>query len=526
MKIICSILALLLCLSLFSCQAEEEPRKDLASDEIQSSNETDTEYSTDKIQPSDDTNTEHSAEEETSKPTAPSVPSLVEAEIYKEYNLTKIDSFHNGIAAFLIHKPSSTTHYSGYGSWNGDYYYGFCDLDGDILIDPIYPCNPYIDLPKFQSGYALVEGADKNDILIDKNGTVKFRVGESQITGLGSVSEGYFWVETVEELLSGNAYTVTYYSAKDLSKVAVIENVRAVTENRSYHTENGDANSTFNERGIAVLEKVKSSYNDKLLYVDIRDFDPSYVSEFHDWKLDLSEIPDFSSINKKYHTPSKNPNGSGLVSTVTLLNSSSVYFYSIIDENGNFLMEPQKNVEFPVSGDVTAQVKMSMSQYMFSHALCHARDAETGYWGYIDVTGEWKIQPKFYKATSFSEDGYAIINDKVVIDTNGNVVLAPSSYKHEVENISSLSGTYRLSTSSDIKYYLIFDEDKNITVKQSISGSYFTKKGTYELSGSKITFNNFSLSATLPLSNGVHTFQKEGNTIIIDGQSWILVETK
>ena len=44
--------------------------------------------------------------------------------------------------------------------------------------------------------------------------------------------------------------------------------------------------------------------------------------------------------------------------------------------------------------------------------LAPAQDAETGLWGYIDLKGEWVIQPKYIEAYSFSGDLAAVINDR------------------------------------------------------------------------------------------------------------------
>ena len=149
--------------------------------------------------------------------------------------------------------------------------------------------------------------------------------------------------------------------------------------------------------------------------------------------------------------------------------------------------------------------------------LCPAQDASSGLWGYVDPYGQWKIQPQYLSATSFTDDGYAIVNDIVVINTDGEMVLAPGG-----ETITELSGKYRLNNNNEAwSHYLIFDG--NGTIKYKLNSS--TTTGEYLLRGNTMTVSGLSDNDGLyAIINGAYYVRKEGNTLIINGHEWNLVE--
>ena len=440
--------------------------------------------------------------------------------VYGKYsNLVRIGSFNNGLAAFLIHKSTSTSHWGVDGAWTGDYFYGFIDIKGNVVIEPTYKCSPNEDLPFFEYDYIKISDLDNKEYIIDKSGKVKFEAGKDEVSALGKISEGYFWVETFKEDISGNTYTVTYYSAKDLSVVATFDNIRAIPDVRTI----GNSNSTLSPEGNATLAYTLDEYSyseDELLKFNISDYDSGYTPKTNNWTVNLDEVDNFSSSAKYEYCISKGDNAKGQLATVALMNSNRVWFYAIVDSTGNVLMQPQKNIMFPI-----LDKGQSIDDYGFCKDLCPAKDLESGFWGYIDPQGNWKIQPGYSKATAFTSDGYAIVNDKIVIDTSGNTVLAPVGWKNE--SVTSLSGKYRSSVDNGYStWYLEFSENGEVKVTQSmgIAGSSW-RTAKYQIKGAMIVISDMGMNIGCPISNdGEYSFRKEGNKLIINDSEWKLVE--
>lgn len=437
------------------------------------------------------------------------------ARVYRQYsNLVRIDQFHNGLAAFMIYNSSSTTHWGAGGTWSGDYYFGYINTKGNVVIEPIYECSPNIDLPVFDSEYIRIEDLDDHEYLIDAKGNVKFEAGKNNVTRIGNVSEGYFWVETVEEDLSGSMYTVRYYRASDLAVVATYNNVRAFYEQWYVPGE-----STLSKTGDAVLIQGTdhSYYNDELIHFNISEHDSGYTSSHLNWSVDLDEVENFASASYYYYHASNSMNDKGQLATVALKNSSGTWFYSIVDSNGNVLMQPQKNIAFPISSE------KEITKYDFCKNLCPAKDVESGYWGYIDPYGNWKIQPQYSSVTAFSADGYATVNDKIIINTEGKVVLSPAGWVNEV--VTSLSGTYKLNADNSWStWYLSFTEDGELRITESMgSAGSSWKTGNYQIKGSTLVVSNIGYNIGCPIYNdGDYTFRKEGDTLIIGDSEWTL----
>ncbi|MBQ8414894.1 MAG: WG repeat-containing protein [Clostridia bacterium] len=444
-------------------------------------------------------------------------PEVNEAQVYKEYNnLKRIDSYHNGLATFMIYNSSSVSHWGSNGSWTGTYLYGFIDVNGNVVIDPVYECSPHVELPKFEHNYIKVGDLDDHEYIIDKSGNIIFEAGKNGVSAIGKVSEDYFWVETYTEELAGNVYVVKYYSAFDLSVVATFENIRAVPDHRTIGGKNSAITATG--EGLLVYDLNKYGYYDKdMFFFNIADYDTNFAPKVDTWSVDINKIEAFASISRKYYNVSGTDNTNGQFAAVALLNESNIWFYSIVDSNGNVVLQPQRDIAFPYSGGANGMIT-----YEFCKDLCPAQDATSGYWGYVSPDGEWKIMPQFYSATPFSSDGYATVNEKIVIDTEGNVVLSPAGWVNDI--VTSLNGIY-VTRINSYSYYLTFSEDGKVTIEEKTSGFSSKREGNYRLLGSNLTITEMGAFYGSPFGgDGVYSFRKEGNTIYLNDTAWTLTE--
>ncbi len=441
--------------------------------------------------------------------------------VYQQYsNLSRIESFSNGLAAFVIFDNTESYHFGMSGAWSGDYYYGYIDIEGNVVIEPTYGCNPNNEIPQFGEKYVRVADLDENEYLIDKKGNIKFQVGQNDVTAIGNVSNGYFWVETENDELSGKTYTVRYYSENDLSVVATFHNVRATPEDMTFSSLTCRSTISSDGSGVVIRGNDFSYYSDEIEYFNISDYDSKFVPEINNWSVDLTKIGSFSDASNRYIHVSSADNTIGRVGTVILSNSSGTLFYAIVDSNGNVLMQPQKNIAFPVSNRGTA-LASEMQKYDFCKNLCPAKDVDSEMWGYIDSNGNWKIRPQYSVVTPFSSDGYAIVNDKIVIDTSGKVVLSPPGWSNE--QITSLSGTYKYTGTASWDYYITFYEDGTVQFKEDLgSAGAYRKTGTYSIKGTSLNFSNIGSYESYPGigGDGSYSFYKDGDNLIINGKEW------
>ncbi len=317
-------------------------------------------------------------------------PEQSNGNVFEQYNVSEIGPFYNGLAWF---KTNVST-----GTYSSQDLCGYMDIKGNVVIKPSLREAVNFSYDCITTRYYDIASAESNYVIMDKTGKIHFEKGKQGIIEIGTVSEGYFYLETVSEELSGNVYTVKYYSASDLSVVATFNNTKA----NSY-------DSTLDSKGNATVHPQKGNS----IKFNISEYVPNYIpSDNSTWSVNLNEIPEFESayVNDNYISDSDNTLGQ--IATVKLNNGDYVYFYSIVDSNGNVLLKPQRDI-------------ILSTTYYFRKDLCPAKDANTGKWGYIDPQGNWKIQPQYSKVANFTPDGYATIeNGTKVINTKGEIVLS------------------------------------------------------------------------------------------------------
>lgn len=435
--------------------------------------------------PEEGTETETETEQEQEVATIP--------EVYSKYNVKYIATFENGVAAFYVPKDS-----------RNDFLLGYIDVEGKVLVDAVYESYG-APLINFAYNYTRVRTTNDDRYrvyrIIDRQGNVIFEERENNVTNIGEVSQGYFWVMTKEETLAGNIYTMRYYSAVDLSVVATFEDAK-----------NYSSYSSVSESGNATIDK-----GGKKFTFNIADYDSNFTPTLDTWTLDVSKVESFAVARSCEYNVSNDAGGAGQVATVVLQSKDDVCYYAIVDGAGNVLMEPQRNVEFPYGVYIGWEEGKNIETYTFSKGLCPARDAASGKWGYIDTQGNWKIQPQYASALYFSCDGYATVNDKIVIDTNGNIVLSPSAPK------TGLSGKYCWRDGTGDKHYLTFTTDGQINYKRP----YFAedKVGHYQTQGASLTISEMGTIYVAAIKgDGTYSFRLDGNKLYIDDTEWKLVE--
>lgn len=412
----------------------------------------------------------------------------------KYKNVVEIGDFHNGIAMFKVSSKSE--------GWSDSlvYSFGYLDIQGNVIVEPTY--SRVNEIPTFEGGNYIRLVSDENVAsIIDKTGKVQFTVGKDNVTDVGTPTNGYFWVETSKEEFIGYVYTTTYYSAKDMSVVATFENCEA--ENYTWSGGWINSGSNVDENGNAAVEHAQNGNQ----MFNISTYDPNFKAPTNEdeWTIDVDKMEAFQGVDVDERI-SSNDNTLGRIATVVLKNKDKIYYYSTVDQNGNVLLAPQKNIVF---------------ENTFRKDLCPAQDVESGLWGYIDPYGNWKIEPQFTTATAFSGDGYAIVNLRMVIDTNGKTVLAPNGWT--ADGLKTLSGTTYQYVTEGYRYTLTFSADGQLAFKRGSDYAWVTSKAEYTLSGGTLMLSN-TIGGLLP--GTVLPVWEENGSLYINGLKWTRVETE
>ena len=76
---------------------------------------------------------------------------------------------------------------------------------------------------------------------------------------------------------------------------------------------------------------------------------------------------------------------------------------------------------------------------------------EKGLWGYINIRGEWVIEPQFYHATDFYASDYAMVESGGYgfIDRNGNF-----TYEGPYEELEHLKSALKIKEFGKDAYYI------------------------------------------------------------------------
>lgn len=443
----------------------------------------------------------------TTLPDQPKPPATLPKNVFARYdNLVGFHQVTNDKVAFIIHENDSTIHWSACGQWHGTYRFGYMDWEGTILSDELYECcYRFCEINSPANNYVKVNRYSVEPQIVDLFGNVHFQQRWNGISNIGDASNGYFWIETTKLTVNGTVCAVTYYSSMDKSVVATIENVKADTE--------GGYSSDINEYGIGTVTSLE---NNQHIEIDISEYDPSFQKPSDVWNVDLSSLEAFKGMTVSAYAVSQSNNSVGRVATVLLENADGNYSFATVDATGKVLMAPQTAINFCYSvkqfNEDGEHVSNGFVPYAYSHDLCPARDMTSGLWGYINSEGEWVIQPAYTSATEFFEDGYAVVNSKVIIDTDGKTVLSPEGCENTI--VTKLSGQYKFEFPHGDYMTITFNEDGSGTYRENVTGY---RMESYTLLGSTIQLNG-KRSFMYFINRGVeYSFAVEGENIIIDG---------
>ena len=226
-----------------------------------------------------------------------------------------------------------------------------------------------------------------------------------------------------------------------------------------------------------------------------------FVDTYGAWGDLVRSYSEYSNSYNKDYDVGATKNKLGQIATLYMKSTSE--WCATMDINGNILMAPTKDIMLKDNSGSAARL------YTFSNDLCCAYQPSSELWGYVDPYGNWIIAPKYNSVTTFSYSGYAVVDDLVVINTTGKIVLDIS----DKGDIHPLEGKYK-SSGAYFATYLTFSKDGTIAT----SGI----TGTYEVHGNSLVVDGLGYNSAL--NDGTHTFEQSGDTLIINGDRWVLQE--
>lgn len=368
--------------------------------------------------------------------------------------------------------------------------YGYINTEGELVIDAVYQsADEKFDILAFvkKDGISQYINAKGEAVYISTGKEVK----------IGEFCNGFFWVETVEELISGNVNTITYYNEKGETAFSIkAENagdfssftdqgyaiVKIMPPDGQYNTDkdykmidrNGEiAEWVFDgvESDYTTLRPYSQNYYFYTSYYDgsygaycYIDFenkkvykaptiynkhlgkDYYYNSTGFEYDESLFQtagniiLRDEKIILRLYNIPEFG--GANILEVdycsyndkdyfwVYLNNSSGVEFVSLIDIKGNVIIAPTKNIK------PYANINYEIVHFTYdtNTGLCKARDAENDLFGFIDMSGNWVIQPQYRDVSDFYGEGdnaVAVADHNTIINSKGDIIFTIVSEDEE-----------------------------------------------------------------------------------------------
>ncbi len=389
-----------------------------------------------------------------------------------EYDVDNIGYFYDGLARFTINiTPETVSDEMFVNEWEKKEFEkvysrypfqlcGYCDIEGNVIIEPKYD----VPLVEFTEDLIRLDECigfrNYRTVYLDRKGKIVYIPNEEYYSG--DVHNGLFWVEEGDNLVYYNEKGKRAFGFKNATTAFSIDGGEI-----SDFFNDGPYFSDLNGKHYAVIT---IDYCDRIIDntgkviefnidgIDPDDFEPdilmgNYAEINYDWYrldfakktavlienedcieygetdciyddnmnvvLDLTKIPEFADGTQFNWAISENN-----IVTVCMKKATGVYT-SFVDLNGKVLMEPNKTIslfdsEF-VSPDTTNECYIFY--FVESDGLCLAQDRISSLYGYIDLKGNWVIEPQYKSALPFS-DGYAVVNDTTVINRSGEIMFS------------------------------------------------------------------------------------------------------
>ena len=437
-----------------------------------------------------------------------------ETESPRNYTVDRLEDFNEGI---VVYQGTMTAE-----DGSQTVGYGYMDSTGKVITPPIYEkaCVFYNGLAAVvkgenQKGYIDTTGkevipciyssitmaidtltwvttTDGVEQMINTKGEVVYTATGKEVAK-GYYKNGYFWVETQEQKLSGNVNTVTYYDKNgqvssvhegysnlgDLSsrdqygisylkdnssntyKIAMFPNLYSeeiiIVQGSFLRTSASglvyidrqkgeiiDAGDLYNMDGTywTMSHMTENGLDDAEIYLaapkdtwdgpltaDLRGYNVSRILKGTQLLLDLKKVEAYAGVARFRHVVGWMGTDSKIYFTVRMVSPDGVTFFSVIDEEGNVLIEPttKYHLGYEYKETVNYMSVTYYENYAFSADRCIAKDAETGLFGYIDLTGNWVIPARYTYVTYFQGEGdaaIAIVNGNTIINRKGEVIFS------------------------------------------------------------------------------------------------------
>lgn len=392
-----------------------------------------------------------------------------------KYTVVDIGRFHDGIARFTVYVYDEgyySTKAANEGFYDGYLLYGYMDIDGNVVIEPIYR-----EAPEIIDGVAYVETYDGVNeytrYIINARGESVVPDFHETAVRRGTPSEGMIWVETVEKKLSGNEYTMSYYNEDGLAFEIVNaephsfgyealdfhDGLACLEEDGIFRLVDKDGNILcFSIEGFDDMFGYRRGYVYSYYDVGVREFcgdlaevyiyrkdQNNHIShqfayaeiDFDNYLINKISLQEYNERKSSLEKAAPEKNAVRVLESLTnadiiscemsfsevdrtdiavmrVMNKNYETFYTVLDyTNRKLLLEPTQSV--------ILWNEKTKSALEFHDGVCKAFDPDSRLYGYIDVYGNWVIEPQYEKATDFS-DGYAVVNGTTVINKENAVV--------------------------------------------------------------------------------------------------------
>ncbi|MBQ9079673.1 MAG: WG repeat-containing protein [Clostridia bacterium] len=406
---------------------------------------------------------------------------------------------------------------------NYDGTYGLLSTDGNIIYEGFNLYQPFSEFSNYLACQydksAMKMGVSS---IIDKKGNTVLAVGENNVEFISDITQGRILVyKMTDERPSGKTYDLICYSAKDMSKIFTLSDQDEINYYIDFDETgySGSDDVCFDIHGNIYEYKYYSYYDsngkeyakqytgsfspttsERYGLPKVTGIEP-FVDTYGAWGDLVRSYSEYSNSYNKDYDVGATKNKLGQIATLYMKSTSE--WCATMDINGNILMAPTKDIMLKDNSGSAARL------YTFSNDLCCAYQPSSDLWGYVDPYGNWIIAPKYNSVTTFSYSGYAVVDDLVVINTTGKIVLDIS----DKGDIHPLEGKYK-SSGAYFATYLTFSKDGTIAT----SGI----TGTYEVHGNSLVVDGLGYNSAL--NDGTHTFEQSGDTLIINGDRWVLQE--